>query len=62
MAWISRIRALFRRDKLTRELDEELTFHLSMREQWNVDHGMPRCGGTSRRTAPFRQSFCGESA
>jgi predicted permease len=42
MAWISRLRALFRRDKLTRELDEELTFHLSMREQWNVEQGMPR--------------------
>ena len=41
MAWISRLRALFRRDKLTRELDEELTFHLSMREQWNVEQGMP---------------------
>jgi predicted permease len=42
MAWISRLRALFRREKLTRELDEELTFHLSMREQWNVEQGMPR--------------------
>jgi predicted permease len=42
MAWISRLRALFRRDKLARELDEELAFHLSMREQWNVEHGMPR--------------------
>ncbi len=42
MAWISRLRALFRRDKLARELDEELAFHLSMREQWNVEQGMPR--------------------
>ena len=42
MAWVSRLRALFRRDKLARELDEELTFHLSMREQWNVEQGMPR--------------------
>jgi predicted permease len=41
MAWISRLRALFRKDKLTRELDEELSFHLSMREQWNVEQGMP---------------------
>ncbi len=41
MAWISRLRALFRRDKLARELDEELAFHLSMREQWNVEQGMP---------------------
>ena len=42
MAWISRLRALFRRDKLARELDQELEFHLSMREQWNVEQGMPR--------------------
>jgi predicted permease len=42
MAWISRLRALFRRNKLTREFDEELNFHLSMREQWNVEQGMPR--------------------
>src|SRR3984885_2235890 len=42
MAWISRLRALFRRNKFTRELDEELMFHLSMREQWNVEQGMPR--------------------
>ena len=41
MAWISRLRALFRRDKLAREMDEELNFHLAMREQWNVEHGMP---------------------
>src|SRR5882757_1082250 len=41
MAWISRLRALFRKDKLTREFDEELAFHLSMREQWNVEQGMP---------------------
>ena len=42
MAWISRLRALFRRDKLAQDLDDELAFHLSMREQWNVEHGMPR--------------------
>jgi predicted permease len=41
MAWIARLRALFHRDKLTRDLDEELSFHLSMREQWNIDQGMP---------------------
>ena len=41
MAWISRLHALFGRDKLTREFDEELNFHLSMREQWNLEQGMP---------------------
>lgn len=40
MLWMSRLRALFRKEKLTREYDEELAFHLSMREQWNVDEGM----------------------
>ena len=42
MAWISRLRALLGRDKLAKGLEEELEFHLSMREQWNVDHGMPQ--------------------
>ncbi len=41
MAWIPRLRALFKREKLAKELEEELDFHLSMREQWNVDQGMP---------------------
>lgn len=41
MARIARLRALFHKDKLTREFDEELNFHLSMREQWNVEQGMP---------------------
>ncbi|MGC1295511.1 MAG: ABC transporter permease [Alloacidobacterium sp.] len=40
MAWISRFRALFQRDKLAREQDEELAFHLDMREKWNVGQGM----------------------
>ena len=40
MAWISRIRALLGREKLAREQDEELEFHLAMREQLNVDQGM----------------------
>ena len=40
MAWISRIRALFRTEKLTQEQDEELEFHLAMREQLNVEQGM----------------------
>ena len=40
MAWMCRLRALFRKEKLAREYDEELSFHLSMREQLNVDEGM----------------------
>ncbi|WP_158823514.1 ABC transporter permease [Granulicella sp. S156] len=52
MAWISRLRALLGRDKLAKGLEEELEFHLSMREQWNVDHGMPQA--EARRDARRR--------
>lgn len=40
MAWLPRILALFRKQQLAKDLDEELAFHLSMREQWNRDRGM----------------------
>jgi len=53
MAWISRLRALFRREKLAQDLDEELEFHLSMREQWNNrEQGMPPA--EARREARLR--------
>ena len=52
MAWTSRLRALFRREKLTREQDEELEFHLSMREEWNVRQGIAR--EEARRDARIR--------
>ena len=52
MAWISRLRALLGRDKLAKGLEEELEFHLSMREQWNVAHGMPQA--EARRDARRR--------
>jgi predicted permease len=52
VAWISRIRGLFKREKLAKELEEELQFHLSMREQWNVNQGMPH--GQARREAQRR--------
>ncbi|HEY1894736.1 MAG TPA: ABC transporter permease, partial [Terracidiphilus sp.] len=42
MAWLSRWRGFLRRDKLAREHEEELQFHLSMREQLNVEQGMSR--------------------
>ncbi len=42
MASFSRLRNLFGRDKLTREQDEELEFHLAMREQRNLEQGLPR--------------------
>jgi predicted permease len=52
MAWISRIRALFGREKLAREQDEELAFHLAMREQLNVEQGMTQA--EARRDARRR--------
>ena len=42
MARISRIRILFGRKTLTDEHEEELQFHLSMREESNVESGMTR--------------------
>ena len=41
MALFSRILALFQREKLGRELDEEIAFHLAMRAQQNREQGMP---------------------
>lgn len=52
MAWFSRIRALFGRKKMAREQDEELEFHLSMREQWNVERGV--APAEARRDARLR--------
>jgi predicted permease len=52
MAWTSRLRALFRRKRLAQELDEELEFHLSMRQQWNEDRGV--AVATARREARLR--------
>jgi len=31
MSWMDRLRALTRRDQLSRDLDDELSFHLEMR-------------------------------
>jgi predicted permease len=52
MAWLSRWRGLLRRKKLASEHEEELRFHLSMREQLNVELGM--APGEARRDAQIR--------
>jgi predicted permease len=52
MAWLSRLRAFFGREKLAREHEEELEFHLSMRERSNVEQGMG--AGEARREARLR--------
>jgi predicted permease len=52
MAWSSRWRGLLRRKKLEREHEEELRFHLSMREQLNMEEGM--APGEARRDARLR--------
>jgi macrolide transport system ATP-binding/permease protein len=41
MGWMRRVRALWRRDRLSTELDEELQFHLAMREEMNARDGLP---------------------
>ena len=40
MGWISKTRALFQRNKLSKDLEDELQFHLDMREQLNLAEGM----------------------
>ncbi len=52
MAWIGRLRALFRKRELERDFQEELQFHLSMRERRNVEQGMPHA--EARRSARLR--------
>src|ERR1700677_817203 len=52
MAWIHRLRALLRKEELDSELEEELRFHLSMRERRNVEVGMSN--GEARRSARLR--------
>ncbi|HTJ29384.1 MAG TPA: ABC transporter permease, partial [Acidobacteriaceae bacterium] len=46
------MKALFRRERLAKDVDDEMDFHLSMREQWNVDEGMER--QEARRDARVR--------
>ena len=41
MGWMRRAKALFAGKKLEKELDDEVQFHLSMREERNVEQGMP---------------------
>jgi macrolide transport system ATP-binding/permease protein len=52
MAWLSRFRAIFGKEKLSQEHEEELQFHLSMRERLNVDQGMTP--GQARTDARLR--------
>src|SRR5215475_6113391 len=37
-----RLRALFRRDAVIEEIDEEMRFHVEMETQSNIERGMPR--------------------
>ena len=52
MALIHRIRALFRGRQISRAIDEELEYHLSMREASNRNSGMPN---TEARTDARRR-------
>jgi predicted permease len=42
MGWIRRMRAFFRKEELESDFTEELQFHISMREQRNVEQGMSK--------------------
>ena len=42
MGLIRRVRTLFHRDRLSAEVDEELRYHLAMREDLNRRAGMPQ--------------------
>src|SRR5579872_5210390 len=52
MSWFSRLRLRWSSDRKNDELNEELQFHLAMREQWNVAHGLE--GDSARRDARLR--------
>src|SRR5262249_55734930 len=47
MGWRQRIRALFNRQELSDDLDEELQFHLEMRKQLNIQNGMSEAEAAS---------------
>ena len=53
MGWMSRIRSLWNREKHSSDLDEELEFHLAMREKWNAERGM----GKDEARANAKQRF-----
>ena len=40
MSWITRLRGMLRRERLDRDLDEELRFHIEMRTADNLASGM----------------------
>ena len=42
MGWISRLRRTFGKERLAQDHEDELEFHRSMREQWNLEHGLAR--------------------
>ncbi len=42
MGWISRLRHTLSKEKSAQDHEDELEFHRSMREQWNIEHGLPR--------------------
>jgi predicted permease len=52
MSWIRRMRGLFRKEELESDFEEELQFHLSMRQQRNAEQGMSNA--EARRSARLR--------
>ncbi|MFC5864708.1 ABC transporter permease [Acidicapsa dinghuensis] len=52
MGWLRRVASLFRGESVAKEHEEEMRFHLAMREQWNVSKGMEE--PEARRNAKVR--------
>ncbi len=52
MGWLRRVTGLFRRESLAKKHQEEMEFHLAMREEWNVSRGMEE--PEARRNAKVR--------
>ena len=51
-----RLRAIFRRDRMDRDLDEELRYHMERQVQKGVARGAPST--TSARATPAKAAFC----
>lgn len=53
MGWLNRFSNLFRRDKMSEELEEELQFHLDARKRDNLNAGMNEDAATDDATRRF---------
>src|SRR5437879_5147161 len=59
--WL-RLKTLFRRKQLDRDLQDEVAFHLAMREEKNRTDGITRRRRALRRASPVRQHNADEGS